>query len=108
MAQQPEFELTYFNGRGLAETSRFIFAYTRTPYSDKRFPLEVIDFKNRKFKREEFEKAKAAGELVLSMGILILSFILTTWFSGKIYRTGILMYGKKASYREVWKWIKYK
>ena len=68
MAQQPEFELTYFNGRGLAETSRFIFAYTRTPYSDKRFPLEVIDFKNRKFKREEFEKAKAEGELVLSLG----------------------------------------
>ena len=70
MAQQPEpeFELTYFNGRGLAETSRFIFVYTRTPYSDKRFPLEVIDFQNRKFKREEFEKAKAEGELVLSLG----------------------------------------
>ena len=68
MAQQPEFELTYFNGRGLAETSRFIFAYTRTPYSDKRFPLEVIDFQKRKFKREEFEKAKAEGELVLSLG----------------------------------------
>ena len=47
-------------------------------------------------------------ELALSVAILILSFILTTWLAGKIYRTGILMYGKKASYKELWKWITYK
>jgi len=47
-------------------------------------------------------------ELALSVGILISSFILTTWFAGKIYRTGILMYGKKASYKELWKWLSYK
>ena len=46
-------------------------------------------------------------ELALSVGILISSFILATWFAGKIYRTGILMYGKKASYKELWKWITY-
>ena len=66
--QQPEFELTYFDGRGLAETSRLIFEYTRTPYVDKRFPLEIIDFNKRKFKREEFDKAKAEGALDLSLG----------------------------------------
>ncbi|NVN94305.1 MAG: ABC transporter permease [Bacteroidetes bacterium] len=46
-------------------------------------------------------------QVYLSMGLLILGFIATTWFAGKIYRTGILMYGKKASYRELWKWLKY-
>ena len=46
-------------------------------------------------------------ELLLSAGILIGSFIASTWLAGRIYRTGILMYGKKASYKEIWKWIKY-
>ncbi|MDF2380184.1 ABC transporter permease [Nostoc ellipsosporum NOK] len=43
-------------------------------------------------------------ELVLSMGLLIAGFIFTTWFAGKIYRTGILMYGKKPSWKEMIKW----
>jgi ABC-2 type transport system permease protein len=47
-------------------------------------------------------------QLLLSAGLLILTFIGTTWVAGKIYRTGILMYGKKVTYRELWKWIKYK
>ncbi|OYT12329.1 MAG: ABC transporter permease [Bacteroidetes bacterium 4572_112] len=46
-------------------------------------------------------------QLGLSMLILTLSFVLFTWFAGKIYRIGILMYGKKPSYKEIWKWIKY-
>jgi ABC-2 type transport system permease protein len=47
-------------------------------------------------------------ELILSISLLILGFLFTTWLAGKIYRVGILMYGKKASYKELWKWIKYK
>lgn len=47
-------------------------------------------------------------QIGLSAGILVLTFIFTTWFAGKIYRTGILMYGKKVSYKELWKWVKYK
>ena len=47
-------------------------------------------------------------ELALSMGVLIISFILSTYLAGKIYRTGILMYGKKTSYKELWKWLFYK
>jgi ABC-2 type transport system permease protein len=46
-------------------------------------------------------------QLALSMALLILGFIFTTWLAGKIYRTGILMYGKKVSYRELAKWIRY-
>lgn len=43
-------------------------------------------------------------ELALSMFLLIAGFIFTTWFAGKIYRTGILMYGKKPSWKEMLKW----
>ena len=46
-------------------------------------------------------------QVVLSMVLLLLGFLGTTWLAGKIYRTGILMYGKKISYRELWKWIRY-
>jgi len=48
------------------------------------------------------------AELFASMAILVLSFLATTWMAGKIYRTGILMYGKKVNYRELWKWLRYK
>jgi len=43
-------------------------------------------------------------QLALSMATLIAGFMLTTWFAGKIYRTGILMYGKKPSWKEMVKW----
>jgi ABC-2 type transport system permease protein len=43
-------------------------------------------------------------ELALSMTLLIGGFLFTTWLSGKIYRTGILMYGKKVSWKTMIKW----
>lgn len=43
-------------------------------------------------------------QLATSMLLLILGFLGTTWISAKIYRTGILMYGKKATWKELWKW----
>jgi ABC-2 type transport system permease protein len=48
-----------------------------------------------------------AWQIVLSLLILVMSFIGTTWMAGKIYRTGILMYGKKVTWKEMWKWVKY-
>ena len=47
------------------------------------------------------------SELILSMVLLIAAFIFFTWISGKIYRVGILMYGKKVNYKELWKWIRH-
>jgi ABC-2 type transport system permease protein len=44
---------------------------------------------------------------ILSVVILFATFIGTVWFAAKIYRVGILMYGKKASYKELIKWLKY-
>ena len=46
-------------------------------------------------------------ELVLSMVMLVLGFIFTTWIAGKIYRTGILMYGKRVTWREMARWLRY-
>ena len=44
---------------------------------------------------------------ILSLLILIGTFMFTIWMASKIYRVGILMYGKKPTYRELLKWIKY-
>ncbi len=48
------------------------------------------------------------GELALSMALLLGTFLFTTWLAGRIYRTGILMYGKKVSWKELGKWLFYK
>ncbi len=48
-----------------------------------------------------------AWEVALSMAVLVGSFIFFTWLSGKIYRIGILMYGKKVTWKELYKWLKY-
>jgi ABC-2 type transport system permease protein len=45
--------------------------------------------------------------LAISVVSLIAGFLFTTWIAAKIYRTGILMYGKKISYKELWKWLRY-
>jgi ABC-2 type transport system permease protein len=47
-------------------------------------------------------------EIVLSMVCMIGGIMFTVWLASKIYRVGILMYGKKASYPELWKWLFYK
>ncbi len=43
-------------------------------------------------------------QLLLSMALLAGGFLFSTWMAGKIYRTGILMYGKKPSWKTMWKW----
>lgn len=49
-----------------------------------------------------------AWQLALSMLLMILGFLFTVWVAARIYRVGILMYGKKASYKELAKWFMYK
>ncbi|MDO5443469.1 MAG: ABC transporter permease [Bacteroidia bacterium] len=47
-------------------------------------------------------------ELALSIGLLILTFVACAWASAKIYKVGILMFGKKSSWKDLWKWLKQK
>ena len=47
-------------------------------------------------------------QIVLSVVLLAGTFVAMTWIAAKIYRTGILMYGKKLTYKEIFKWLKYK
>ncbi|MFM1879057.1 MAG: hypothetical protein RLZZ241_1923 [Bacteroidota bacterium] len=49
----------------------------------------------------------ALWELLLSLVLLTASFLVMVWLAAKIYRVGILMYGKKPTYRELYKWLKY-
>jgi ABC-2 type transport system permease protein len=47
-------------------------------------------------------------EIVVSMALMVLAFLGFVWMAAKVYRTGILMYGKKTSWKEMWKWLMYK
>ena len=49
-----------------------------------------------------------AWQLVLSMSLLVASIFVAIWLAGRIYRVGLLMYGKKVSYKELGKWLFYK
>jgi ABC-2 type transport system permease protein len=49
-----------------------------------------------------------AWQIILSMIILLATILGSIWMAGKIYRTGILMYGKKVTIKEVFKWLLYK
>jgi hypothetical protein len=55
-------KLTYFNGRGLAETSRVLFAIAGQEYEDFRYPIQVLDWSIFKMVREEFDADKRQGK----------------------------------------------
>ena len=47
-------------------------------------------------------------ELVVSIILLIATFAVCAWISAKIYKVGILMFGKKSTWKDLWKWLKQK
>lgn len=49
-----------------------------------------------------------AWEILLSLVLLYASFVVMVWLAAKIYRVGIFMYGKKPSFKELYKWLRYK
>jgi ABC-2 type transport system permease protein len=46
-------------------------------------------------------------QIAVSMVLMIVTFLGFVWMAAKVYRTGILMYGKKTSWKEMWKWLRY-
>jgi ABC-2 type transport system permease protein len=88
----------------------FIFAQfvLRDPDGSLAFWTSIIPFTSPIIMMVRIPFGVPAWELVLSMVLLILGFMGTTWIAARIYRVGILMYGKKVSYKELVKWIFYK
>lgn len=50
----------------------------------------------------------ASWEIILSIVLLVATFFACAWVSAKIYRTGILMYGKKTTFKDLWRWLRMK
>jgi len=80
---------------------------TNNPSGPVAFWLSIIPFTSPIIMMIRLPFGVPIPEIILSMTLLVFGFIFTTWLAAKIYRTGILMYGKKVSYRELWKWLKY-
>ncbi|WP_442588506.1 ABC transporter permease [Pedobacter sp. AW31-3R] len=81
---------------------------TNDPYGDIAFWLSVIPFTSPIAMMVRLPYGVPDWQLALSMALLILGFVGTVWMASRIYRVGILMYGKKASFKEMIKWFTYK
>lgn len=62
-----QMKLTYFNVRGLAETSRILLAIGKEEYEDFRYPLDIIDMSTHEMTKDEFDSDKSNGKLVKSL-----------------------------------------
>ncbi|MGB3616539.1 MAG: ABC transporter permease [Catalinimonas sp.] len=80
----------------------------RDPYSPLAFWFSMVPFTSPIMMMIRLPFGVPIWELLLSMALLVGGFLFTTWLAGRIYRVGILMYGKKVSYRELSKWIFYR
>lgn len=88
----------------------FIIAQTvmQNPDSSMAFWFSIIPFTSPIIMMVRLPFGVPAWEIALSMALLILGFLFTTWLAARIYRTGILMYGKKVTWRELGKWLFYR
>ncbi|MBL6873176.1 MAG: ABC transporter permease, partial [Flavobacteriales bacterium] len=77
------------------------------PHSGMAYWLSMIPFTSPIIMIARIPFGVPIHELLLSVTLLILGFLFTIWLASKIYRVGILMYGKKISYKELWKWLRY-
>ncbi|RZL48516.1 MAG: ABC transporter permease [Pedobacter sp.] len=81
---------------------------TNDPYGNVAFWLSMVPFTSPIAMVVRMPYGVPAWELALSMAILVLGFIGTVWIASRIYRVGILMYGKKTTFKEMFKWFTYK
>ena len=77
-----------------APDSQLVFWFSMIPFTSPIVMLARIPF------------GVATWELVVSIVILILTFVGCAWASAKIYKVGILMYGKKSTFKDLWKWLR--
>lgn len=81
---------------------------TNDPYGSMAFWLSIIPFTSPIAMMVRLPYGVPEWQLALSIALLILGFIGTVWMASRIYRVGILMYGKKPSLKEMIKWFTYK
>lgn len=88
----------------------FIVAQTiiTNPESQLGFWFSIIPFTSPVVMMVRIAFGVPTSELILSITLLILGFLGTTWLAAKIYRTGILLYGKKVNFKEISRWLFYK
>ncbi|MFH0843437.1 MAG: ABC transporter permease [Bacteroidota bacterium] len=79
----------------------------QNPESSIAFWFSIIPFTSPIVMMARIPFGVPAWQLALSMFLMVITFIAGVWMAAKIYRTGILMYGKKTSYKEMWKWLRY-
>ena len=85
--------------------SLFVFVL-QDPYSSVSFWLSIVPLTSPIAMMGRISYGVPFWELVLSMGLLVLGFLGTTWMASKVYRIGILMHGTKPTYRTSLKWIR--
>lgn len=86
----------------------FVQPVVQAPQSALAVWLSIIPFSSPMIMMARISFDVPAWQLIVSMISLILTFILTTWLAAKIYRVGILTYGGKISYKDLYKWLFYK
>jgi ABC-2 type transport system permease protein len=89
----------------IAYLGLFIFVLD-DPNSKASFWLSIIPFTSPIAMMGRASYGIPISDLLLSMSLLIMGFIFSTWIAGKIYRIGILIHGTKVNYKTVWKWLK--
>jgi ABC-2 type transport system permease protein len=85
-----------------------LFSITNNPESPVAFWFSIIPFTSPIVMMARIPFGVPWSDFFLSAALLVAFFIGATWMAGKIYRTGILMYGKKATLKEMLKWVRYK
>jgi len=80
----------------------------KDPESQMAFWFSIIPFTSPVVMMVRIPFGIPIWQVGLSMALLVAGFIFTTWIAAKIYRTGILMYGKKPTLKELSKWLFYK
>ena len=83
-------------------------AVMRNPDGPLAFWLSIVPFTSPIIMMVRLPFNVPFEQIALSLALLVVGFLATTWIAAKVYRTGILMYGKKVNYKELWKWVKYK
>lgn len=81
---------------------------TNDPYGSTAFWLSMVPFTSPIAMVVRIPYGVPTWELALSMVVLVAGFVATVWIAGRIYRVGILMYGKKTTFKEMFKWFTYK